>query len=243
MTQAGKRDRALRCLNDATAPAGAGRMQAALGTGDASRPRDATDRSGHAAPEQPIGEPVSLDPYLNNVGVTSMACFERGAFNVWGNSFSADYLPRGGTVVDGILFELATARCGEADNVRCEGEFVAVRQDRYDWVYVLAAAERRAEDEVALHFTDGSVDFEALRVSDFWAAEAAFGEFKAFESPTMHYPRHAQPNVSAMLWLQRIPITRRLPLCGIHLPRNAAIHLFALTLLPGPGRERRSCGL
>ena len=189
------------------------------------------DTAVNSAPEKSVGEPLSLGPYLNNVGVTSKACLERGAFNVWGNSFSADHLPHGRTVVDGILFELATTGRGEPDNVRCQGEFVDVRPGRYDWMYVLAAAERRAEDEVALHFTNGSVDFEGLRVSDFWAAEAAFGEVVAFESP-MHYPHHAQPNVSAMLWMQRIPITRRLPLCGIHLPHNAAIHLFAITLLP-----------
>lgn len=197
------------------------------------------DRLEHAPPEQPVGEPVGLAPYLNNVGATSKARIESGAFNVWGNSFAADYLPRGRTIVDGVVFELAAARDGEPDNVRCEGELVAVRPGRYDWIYVLAAAERRAEDEVALHFTDGSVDFEALRISDFWAAEPAFGELMAFQSPMMHYPHHVQPNVSAMLWLQRIPVTRRLPLGGIHLPRNVAIHLFALTLLPSPARERR----
>ncbi len=58
----------------------------------------------------------------------------------------------------------------------------------------------------------------------------------------MHYPHHAQPDVSAMLWLQRIPVTRCQPLRGIRLPRNAAVHLFALTLLPSPSRERRSSG-
>lgn len=187
----------------------------------------------------PIGEPVSLDCHLNNIGVTSTACLDHGAFNVWGNSFPADTWPDGQAVVDGILFDLPIARGGGPDNVRCEGEFVAVKPGRYDWIYVLAAAERRAEDEVALHFTDGSVDFEALRVSDFWAARAAFGEQVAFESATMHYPHHAQPKLSAMLWLQRVPVTRRAPLAAIRLPHNSAIHLFALTLLPSPSCGRR----
>ena len=174
---------------------------------------------------------VQLDGYLNNVGATSRRDTGSGAFNVWGNSFAAEHLPPPGpVVVDGIRFDFPAAGAGEPDNVRCEGQLVDVLPGAYDWLYVLAAAERRAEDDVALHFEDGAVDFETLRISDFWAAEAAFGERLAFESPVMHYPRHVQPNVPARLWLQRVPVTRRATLEAIRLPRNVAIHVFALTL-------------
>ena len=177
---------------------------------------------------------VPLDEHVNNVGATSRRGTGTGAFNVWGNSFAAEHLPPPGpVVVDGVRFELPAVGSGEPDNVRCEGQLVAVPFGVYDWLYVLAAAERRAEDEVALHFEDGAVDFESLRVSDFWAAEAAFGERLAAESPVMHYPRHVQPNVPARLWLQRVPVTRRATLEAIRLPRNVAIHVFALTLRRG----------
>ena len=87
-------------------------------------------------------------------------------------------------------------------------------------------------------FSDGTrVDFEALRISDFWASEAAFGERVAFESPVMHYPRHVQPKVSALLWIQRVPVTRRATLEAIRLPRNVAVHVFALTLRRRSGAE------
>ncbi len=101
---------------------------------------------------------------------------------------------------------------------------------RYDWLYVLAASERRAEDELALYFADGSVDFEMLRVSDFWAAEAAFGEPVGFESATMHYPRHVQHGVQARVWLERVPVTRMAVLDEPQLPKNIAMHIFAATL-------------
>jgi hypothetical protein len=182
---------------------------------------------------------VPLDEHLNNVGATSARDTGRGAFNVWGNSFAAEHLPLPGpVVVDGVRFDLPAAGPGEPDNVRCEGQLVEVPAGAYDWLYVLAAAERRAEDDVALHFEDGAVDFEALRISDFWAAEAAFGERVAAESPVMHYPRHVQPNVPARLWIQRVPVTRRATLEAIRLPRNVAIHLFALTLRTRPEAGR-----
>ncbi|WP_220182803.1 hypothetical protein [Sphaerisporangium album] len=117
------------------------------------------------------------------------------------------------------------------DNIRCAGQYVELPEGRYDWIHLLTAAERRTEDTVALHFAGGEVDFEPLRVSDFWArAHAAFGEAKAFETPVMHYPHHVQPRVEALMWSQRVPVTRRAPLRGLRLPRNVAIHLFAMTL-------------
>ena len=178
---------------------------------------------------------VPLEGHLNNVGATPAQNTGSGAFNVWGNSFAAEHLPPPGpVVVDGVRFDFPAAGTGEPDNVRCEGQLVDVPAGAYDWLCVLAAAERRAEDDVALHFEDGAVDFETLRVSDFWAAEAAFGERVAAESPVMHYPRHVQPNVPARLWLQRVPVTRRATLEAIRLPRNVAIHVFALTLRERP---------
>jgi hypothetical protein len=182
--------------------------------------------------------PVPLEEHLNNVGATSSRNTGSGAFNVWGNSFAAEHLPPPGPIaVDGVEFDFPAVGGDEPDNVRCEGQLVDVPAGAYDWLYVLAAAERRAEDDVALHFEDGAVDFETLRISDFWAAEAAFGERVAAESPVMHYPRHVQPNVPARLWLQRVPVTRRATLEAIRLPRNVAIHVFALTL-----RERPEAG-
>ena len=181
---------------------------------------------------------VPLVGHLNNVGATSPRNTGSGAFNVWGNSFAAEHLPPAGPgVVDGVEFDFPVVGTGEPDNIRCEGQLVDVPTGAYDWLYVLAAAERRAEDDVALHFDDGAVDFETLRISDFWAAEAAFGERVAAESPVMHYPRHVQPDVPARLWIQRVPVTRRAALAAIRLPRNVAIHVFALTL-----RERPEAG-
>lgn len=178
-----------------------------------------------------MDSPVTLARHMNNVGISFPDCTSAGEFNVWGNSFSGDFLPQGGEVtVHGVPFDFPRGQCGNPDNVRCTGQYIDVEPGRYDWIYFLAAAERRAEDEVALHFSDGQVDFEALRVSDFWNAPAAFGEHRAFASPVMHYPHHVQSGLAAVLWQQRVPVTRRGILTGVRLPRNISIHIFAATL-------------
>ena len=176
-------------------------------------------------------DPVDISGHRNNIGISAATATAAGAFNVWGNSFAAEYLPAGGSLVEvaGVPFRFPPV-CDGPDNVRCAGQFVEVPTGSYDWIHVLGAAERRCEDTVELTFTDGSADLEPLRLSDFWAAPAWFGEAKAFESAVMHYPHHVQPGVSAVMWAQRVPVTRRAGLAGIRLPRNVAMHVFAITL-------------
>lgn len=176
-------------------------------------------------------EPVDISGHRNNTAISAATETKAGGFNVWGNSFAAEYLPAGGSLVhvSGIPFRFPPVGDGP-DNVRCTSQFLTVPGGHYDWLHLLAASERRCEDIVELHYADGSVDAESLRVSDFWAAPAWFGEVKAFESSVMHYPHHVQRGVPAVMWAQRVPITRRAVLAGVRLPRNIAVHVFAVTL-------------
>jgi hypothetical protein len=178
-------------------------------------------------------ELLDLGGIFNNTGTTNTGSGGLGFFNVWQNSLAAEGLPHGQITVGGIEFGLPGASRrghGQPDNVRCDRQYVGVPPGRYDWLYLLAAAERRAEDELAFHFSTGDVDFETLRVSDFWAAEPAFGEPLGFESGLMHYPRHVQRGVPGRVWLERVPVPRMTRLTGFQLPQNVAIHIFAATL-------------
>jgi hypothetical protein len=182
---------------------------------------------------------IDLSPLLDNVGTSTSADTSAGRFNVWGNSFAAEDLPTPGSVVrvDAVPFTIPPVGTGAPDNVRCAGQYLALPDGPADadWIHLLAAGERRVEDELALHFADGSVDFEPVRVSDFWAAPPAFGETRAFAT-LMNYPIHTQFGVPASLWAQRVPVTRRAPLIGLGLPHNLALHIFAATLQPVAAR-------
>ncbi|MEO3926675.1 hypothetical protein ABGB07_22820 [Micromonosporaceae bacterium B7E4] len=185
--------------------------------------------------------PIELAAHLNNAGITPASDTGRGRFNVWRNSLPGEELPLGRPVTaGGVRFAFPAAGPGRPDNVRCEGQLVTVPPGRYDWCCLLAAGERRVEDEVALHFADGSVDFEPVRVSDFWAASAVFGEDEAVATSVMHYPQHVQPGVTAHIWCQRVPVTRRAELRRLRLPHNVALHVFAATLCPS--REEVNAG-
>jgi hypothetical protein len=188
--------------------------------------------TGHSVPTVTVYRPVDLTGHCNNRAISTAADTGAGALNIWGNSLPAEQLPAPGSTITagGVPYQLPAVHPG-GDNVRCAGQLIAVPPDGYDWVHLLAASERRTEDTVALHFATGAVDFEALRVSDFWAeAPAWFGDRPALRTTAVHYRRHVQRSLPAQLWSQRVAVSRREPLSGIRLPGNVSIHIFALTL-------------
>jgi len=181
-----------------------------------------------------IFEMLDLTPLFNNSAFTFAHDLSDGGLNVWENSYPAEVLPPDRPIVEieGIPFRLPPKESRQPDNVVCNGQMLDAPIDLYDWLYVLAAGERRTEDWVYLHCAGGSVDPEWLRISDFWPeAPARFGEKVAFRFPTLHYPRHIQQNLQPVMWRQRVPIARQEPLARIHLPENVAIHIFAATLV------------
>lgn len=191
------------------------------------------------APARAVGVPVDLAPYADNVGITPPDRLDAGAFNLWGNTFPADELPPPGAVtVHGIPFVFPAGPAGGPDNVRCAGQLVELPVGRFDWIQVLAAAERRTEDQVLLHFADGTVDPEWLRVSDFWPETAArFGERPAYRLSRLHYPRHVDRKFGPVIWRQRVPVARETDLAAVRLPDNPAVHVFAMTLVPAAPQE------
>jgi hypothetical protein len=181
-----------------------------------------------------LGRPLDLRGHFDNRGLTRACELDAGAFNVWSNTFPAEELPPEGSIVEvgGVLFEFP-ARGPGGDNIRCGGQLIALPPGRYDWLYLLAAAERRTEDLLYLRYTDGSVDPEWLRVSDFWPQTAdRFGALEAYRCTTMHYPRHVQHGVDPVIWRHRVPVPRHAELGAIRLPDNPAAHIFAITPVP-----------
>lgn len=180
---------------------------------------------------------LDLSSHFNNDAIAYATNLRDGGFNVWGNTYPAEALPPSLSVVDvlGVPFRFPPKEDGHLNNVVCAAQYVEVPEGRYDWIYVLAAAERCAEDVVYVHYADGAVDPEWLRISDFWPdSPARFGEVPAFRPPALNYPRHVQRDLSPIMWRQRVPVTRERPLVGFTLPENDAIHILAATVWRSP---------
>jgi hypothetical protein len=180
--------------------------------------------------------PVDLSAHADEKGVSEPRRWPTtGGFNVWGNTFPAEGIPVGdeGDIaeIEGIPFRMGSG--GRADHLRCRGQLIEVPADAYDWIHVLAAAERRTEDELTVHYADGTQRRQWLRVSDFWPeTEQRFGELLAFRPRYLMYPRHSQHNMPPSAWVQRVPVTVPGALAAVELPDNPAMHVFAMTLEP-----------
>jgi hypothetical protein len=175
---------------------------------------------------------LDLAPLFNWDSISTAGNLADGAFNVWQNAFPAEELPASDSIVRvaGVPFRFPPKEDGCLNNVRCSGERLDLPPGRYDWIYVLAASERRAEDTVYLHFASGAIEPEWFRISDIWpGGPARFGEVEAFRTKNIHFPRHIQPRIEPVIWMQRIPVARQEPLAWLRLPDNIAIHLFAAT--------------
>lgn len=176
---------------------------------------------------------LDLSAHFNNDGISYATNLRDGRFNVWWNTFPAEELPPSNSTVEvgGVPFRFPPKEDGLMNNILCAGQILEVPAGRYDWIYVLGAGERRSEDFAYLHYEGGAVDPEWLRLSDFWPGPSRFGEMVGFRTQNMHYPKHIQRNHQPTIWRQRVPVTREERLVQIHLPENAAIHLFAATLV------------
>ncbi|MFI5672120.1 hypothetical protein [Streptomyces sp. NPDC051704] len=177
---------------------------------------------------------VNLSAHFNNRGIQPPDDTPGDyGFNIWRNTFPAEELPEPGSLVDlvGAVFEFPARRSAAGDNVRCRGQLVELPGGSWDWIGLVGAAERRTEDEVELHYADGTVRREWLRMSDFWPQTGAyFGEPRAFVTGSMRYPRHTHLHHAPSIWQQRVPVRVPAPLAAVRLPDNPAMHVFAMTV-------------
>jgi hypothetical protein len=178
--------------------------------------------------------PVELSRRFDGFGITSAADPAAGAFDVSGSSFPAEDLPRGPALVevDGVVFRFPDAELGQPDNLRCRGQRLELPVGLYDWIYVLAASERRSEDPLVLEHAAGCTSRQWLRVSGFWPESGArFGELLAFRCRALHARGGVRRTMAPTIWRARVGVPLRRPLRALRLPENPAVHLFALTLV------------
>lgn len=174
---------------------------------------------------------LDLSDLVDNQAATRADDLGSGQLNVWRNSIPATGEPIT-AVCDGIALRSAPLTGLSPDNVRCDGQVVAVEPaGRYDWAYLLCCSERRSTARAVYYFEDGSSCEQEFQVSDLWEGEPGHGEDLAHRSSQIHYPHHIQSRLGLTVWAQRAPIPRRQVLTHVRLPRGRAIHVFDIVLV------------
>lgn len=174
---------------------------------------------------------LDLTELLDNQAATTQDNLGAGRLNVWRNSMPAPGVPINAEC-DGVALRSVTLTGTTPDNVRCDGQIVAVEPaGRYDWIYLLCTSERRSAASVVCYYRGGLSSEQDLHVSDLWDGAPGHGEILAYRSSAIHYPHHVQRRVGITVWAQRVPVTWRGELTHIRLPRGGAVHLFDAVLV------------
>ncbi|MFL6139299.1 MAG: hypothetical protein ACJ74O_16060 [Frankiaceae bacterium] len=195
------------------------------------------ERAGSEPVAAPAGETgyraVDLGAHLDCVGIEPTRRPGRAAFNVWSNAFPLEELPCGSVVrIGDVPFRMPPADGARPDNLRCRGQRIELPAGRADFLHVLAAAERRSEDPLTVHYADGTTRSHWLRVSDFWPeTPPRFGEAPALRTSALLYPNHVDTRMSPAIWAERVPVAVPSGATAVTLPDNPAIHVLAMTVV------------
>ena len=182
------------------------------------------------------GTGVDITKQFNNDAFSDEAARTDADLDQWGQSFSADELPKAGKFCKPelpVCFVFPTKEAKAKNNVACAGQEIALSGKRKALHLLVTATDADQEAKVAIAYADGKVDKD-LKVTD-WCGTAKFGEKVAV---ACKHRVAAQPDASGLfleekathIWCVTIPLDAKREVQQIKLPYNAQIHIFALSL-------------
>ncbi len=177
--------------------------------------------------------PVALDAHLNAHAATWDDDRAAGTMTAWGNSFPAEELPFGRTVVvGGVPFALPPKHPGGFDHVEALGQTIVLDGDELAGLAVLCCGEMGDHQWPLL--LDGP---DGRRIWTFDAPEwtvprrTPLGP-EALACEHLHYVGgYELDHLRPVAWAQLRRFDRPLAPAVLHLPERPLVHLFAVTLL------------
>lgn len=182
------------------------------------------------------GLPLDLTPWLNATVATFDDERPRGVLNAWGNSFPAEELPFGSTLLaGGLAFALPAKVPGRPDSIEPLGQTISV-PDTFETAGVaLLCCGEMGDQRVPVHVlsADGTVIAElvALAHGVMIPAGTSPGD-EGFACSHLHYAGDYDLALALpALWVFRHSWIQPSPVACIKLGFNPLFHLLAITLL------------
>ncbi|WP_328493081.1 SGNH/GDSL hydrolase family protein [Streptomyces sp. NBC_00414] len=185
-----------------------------------------------AAPESRV-RPLSLERLFDNTAVSDDDRPAEADFDGSGGSLSAQDLTAAGwtpgrsLTVQGAGLTWPRRAPGEPDNVRADGQSVRVRGQGDALAFLVAGTGGGEESGTGLvRYLDGSRSSYRLSASDWRGGPLAT---KAVALPHINTPG-GQLAEKARLYVVTVPLARGRSVASVELPRNADLHVFALSV-------------
>ncbi|MFH1708720.1 MAG: hypothetical protein ABIF71_12510 [Planctomycetota bacterium] len=183
-----------------------------------------------------------LRAYFTNDGISWNKDRFDGNFdtvqNPHGSTYPAEEFPAANTVqpvlgLPGLLMAIPPTADDALNNLACDGQILnAFVPQRFDRLYFVGSATMGAQSgRIGLRYRDGTTAEVALEMPDWCRPPADLGTREVCAFSHRHDYRGADEPVRCALFAVPVPLDGTRFLEAIQLPRNANIHLFALTAL------------
>lgn len=187
---------------------------------------------------------VDLEPHLNATAASTDARRSGPTLNAWGNTFPAEELPFGATVlVSGVPFRLPASNGAHADHVEARGQEIVLRRPTAARGLALLCCGEMGDQALWLEVrtVDGAGALTRRRV--FVAAKGwltvpkgELADGRAFTH--LHYVGDYELDLLCpVIWCARHDWPATYPVARIALGTNPLFHIFALTLLVEAERD------
>lgn len=177
----------------------------------------------------------TLAATYNNVGVTDDSAPEKGNFDGYGRSYSAQALAdegvRPGEEVrrNGATFTWPDVEPGTPDNVEPAGQTVPVKGGG-SALSVLGAGATSDLGAVVLHYADGTSERAPLGFASWALSDPKFGSKTAVHTPYVNTDEGKDDTRPGMLFTGEAPLAGGKELTAVTLPTANAVHVFALAV-------------
>lgn len=181
----------------------------------------------------------NLAAAFNNIGVTSESAVADGEFDGEGNSFSAEKLAAAGlapgksVTFDGAAFTWPAAAAGTANNVASSGQAITLRGKGSRLAFLGSGSNQGATGGVTVFYSDGTSSTGTIGFPN-WSFQAAdaFGAKLAVATKGRNTPDgYGNAEYDYRLFTHSVPVTAGKTVELVVLPANAALHIFALSLV------------
>lgn len=175
-------------------------------------------------------QPLTLNDYVNNRGITYQNEYENGQLTIGGASLPAELIMNvKNAAVEGIPFQFIYQ--GQGDNIELEGQSIHLPTLEAEALHVVGCSSNGNLYEEITLLREGNVVCESrLSLTDVIEREPAFNDRVAYAFDYIHTVAGINHHLTSSLWLDSLTFSQKVVFDEIRFQDNPFMHIFAMTI-------------
>lgn len=174
-------------------------------------------------------QPLTLNDYVNNRGITYQNEYEKGQLTIGGASLPAELVMSvKDSFVEGIPFQFIYQDQG--DNIELEGQSIHLPTFEAEALHVVGCSSNGNLYEELTLLREGTVVWESrLSLTDVIEREPAFNDRVAYAFDYIHTVAGINHHLTSSLWIDSLSFSQKIVFDEIRFQDNPFMHIFAMT--------------